>query len=287
MASVPASSISIDRRPEYADILKDEERYGIENAEDVGSRINGWFDRLMIQSGINIAPSLMLALCAVCAIFVAAFMFVLQENLLTTALGGLLGAMLPIAWAAFARARRQKSIMEQMPGMVEELARASRTGRSLENCFLMVAEDTPHPLGHELQLCGRKLQMGLTMREALRDLPDRTGVRSLSVFTMALALHQETGGDLIHVLERLSRTVRDRMLFLGRLRAATAASRATALLMILLPVFVIGFFLFRDPNYLTNLLSSSWGSFSLILAIILQVIGSIWVIRILQSSSRV
>ncbi len=60
------------------------------------------------------------------------------------------------------------------------------------------------------------------------------------------------------VMERLSRTVRDRLLFLGRLRAATAASRATAILMISLPPAVLAFFTFREPDYLSNLLSSAW-----------------------------
>ena len=70
--------------------------------------------------------------------------------------------------------------------MVEELARAARTGRSIDQCFHAVAQDTPAPLGPELQLCARRSQMGLDLATALEDLPVRTGLVSLNVFTMAL-----------------------------------------------------------------------------------------------------
>ncbi|MBC8117472.1 MAG: pilus assembly protein TadB, partial [Candidatus Saccharimonas sp.] len=88
------------------------------------------------------------------------------------------------------------------------------------------------------------------------------------------------------VLERLSRTVRDRLLFQGRLRAATAASRATAILMIVLPPSVLAFFVFRKPTYLNELMASSWGRNSTILAICLEIIGAIWIMQILKSSEQ-
>jgi tight adherence protein B len=170
--------------------------------------------------------------------------------------------------------------------MVDELARAARTGRSLEHCFAMVADDTPAPLGDELRTSSRKMQMGANISEAVRDLPTRTGVVSLSVFATALSVHHQTGGDLIHVLERLASTIRDRLTFLGRLKTATTASRATALLMIILPPAILAFFMFRDPTYFDSLMSSSWGRNVTLFAIFLQIVGSIWIVRILRNSQR-
>jgi tight adherence protein B len=117
-------------------------------------------------------------------------------------------------------------------------------------------------------------------------LPRRTGLSSLNVLVMALTVHQEAGGDLVSVLERLARTIRDRLMFLGRLRVATTASRATAILMIMLPPGILAFFIFRDPDYMTNLLSSTWGQRTMILAVVLQIVGSTWVMRILKNSQH-
>jgi tight adherence protein B len=117
-------------------------------------------------------------------------------------------------------------------------------------------------------------------------MPERTGLMSMKILAMALTVHQQTGGDVTAVLDRLSRTVRERMQYLGRLRAATAASRATAILMLVLPPGILAFFLFRDPTYLSRLFEAPWGRGVTILAVILDVIGVVWTLRILRNSQR-
>lgn len=272
--------------PEFADILRETETYGTGTGSDSEDRINNWFDSLMVQSGLEISPALLLMLTVFSAMTLGGLVFVVQENLLTTALASLLGSAIPVTWAIIARFQRQKKMLNQLPEMVDELARAARTGRSIEQCFTLVAADTPTPLGEELRLCACKLDMGIGLRGALTGLPERTGLVSLNILVMALSVHLLTGGDLVGVLERLSRTVRERIQFLGRVRAATAASRATALLMVILPPGIFAFFLFRDPEYLTKLFDARWGRLLTIMAFVLDVIGVVWVVRILRSSSK-
>lgn len=274
-------------RPEFARILKADESFTSQRApEAAGDKLNGWFDRLMVQSGLETSPVVLLLLSVVSAIAFGGAAFVIQENLLLTGLMAGIGAAVPIVVTMIKRTRRQTQIMKQLPETISELARAARTGRSLEQCFQIVADDTKGPLGDELKLCNRRLQMGLDMSGALRELPDRTGVVSISVLVMALTVNQQTGGDLVAVLDRLSRTIRDRLMFLGRLRAQTIASRATAVLMISLPPLILAFFMFRDPQYFQRLTNSGWGRGTLITAICLQVVGSAWVLRIMKNSRR-
>ncbi len=185
----------------------------------------------------------------------------------------IVGGFLPILLAVVLRSRRQKQILEQLPGMAEELARVSRSGRNLDSAFQLVAADTPAPLGDELRLSARRNQMGIDLATAVRDLPLRTGVASITVFTSAVSVHQDTGGDLIAVLERLAASVRDRLHFVSRLRAATIASRLGAFMMIVIPVAVVAFYVVRDPNYLSTLMGSPLGRISLWTAIVLQFVG--------------
>ncbi|MFO1045780.1 MAG: type II secretion system F family protein [Planctomycetaceae bacterium] len=273
-------------QPDFADILKEQETFGTGRGEDAADQINTWFDELMLQSGLGISPSMMVALCACSAMTFGGAIFVWQENLLTTAVAGLVGFMLPVIFTIMARTRRQDKMTSQIPAMLEELARAAKTGRSVEQSMAMVAADTPDPLGAELKLATGRVEMGIPLKDALRDLPRRTGLMTLGLMCMTLVVQQQTGGDLVTVLERLSRTVRDRLLFMGRLRAATAASRATAILMIVLPPAVLAFFVYRKPTYMDELLSSAWGRNSTILAICLEIVGALWVLRILKDSER-
>jgi len=281
-----AAAAPVKPRPEFAGILREHNEYAQGDGRQTSDKINGAFDRLMLQSGLGLSPGLMLATIFCSALTFAGIAFVIQENLLTTGVGFFVGAVIAILFLFAARARRQKKILGQIPDMVSELARAARTGRSLESCLQDIARDTPSPLGDELRVGTRRMAMGVPVGEALRDLPERTGVNSLHVFVMALSLHEETGGDLVRILERLARAIRDRISFLGRLRAATAASRATAILMLVVPPAVVVFFVIRDPNYLNDLFSSFWGRLVTVLAIILQIVGSLWVLGILNRSRR-
>ena len=271
---------------EFTGILKDHEPFAHGDPDDLADRLNGWFDQLMLQSGLGVSPALMLAICACSAMALAGLAFVMQESLIATAMGALVGFVAPVAIVTIIRSRRQAKMTEQLPPAIDELSRAARTGRSLENCLKMVANDTPAPLGDELKLVTRKMDMGLSVTDSIRELPVRTGLISTSVLTTALAVHEQTGGDLVHVLERLSRTLRDRAQFVGRLRAATAASKGTALLMLILPIAVVAFFMWRDPNYFTDLLDSRWGFRATMAAFFLQLLGSFFVLRILTRSQK-
>jgi tight adherence protein B len=270
----------------FAGILKEQEVFGKGQKDDAADQINSWFDDLMLQSGLSISPSILLMLCLCSGITVGGTVFVIHENFLTTALGTVVGFTLPVLVAMLVRTRRQDAMMRQIPGMLEELARAAKTGRSVEQSLELVSADTASPLGDELKLVAGRLKMGVQLKDALRDLPHRTGLMTLSLLCTTLTVQQQTGGDLVTVLDRLSRTVRDRLSFLGRLRAATAASRATAILMIVLPPAVLAFFIARKPNYLHELLSSPWGRNATMLAVALEVIGALWVMRILKNSQQ-
>lgn len=277
---------AIQPRPEFAGILKDQDQFGTGRDVDTADRINSWFDTLMLHCGWGLSPTVVLLLCILSAITCGGVMFVIQENLLTTAFAGMLGFLVPIGAAMWARSRRQTQILQQLPAMLEELARAAKTGRSVEQCLQLVATDTPAPLGSELQLVSRRVDMGVTLNDAMADLPYRSGLMTLNLLRTTLVVQQQTGGDLVTVLNRLSRTVRDRIQYLGRLRAATAASRATAILMVLIPPAVLTFFVIRDPAYFAKLFSSPWGRNATLLAVALEIIGALWVFRILQDSQR-
>ena len=276
----------IESQPTFAGILRYQERFATADDDKVSNRINTEFDRIMIQSSVDISPTTLLMLCMLSGIVVGGLILVIQENPLTASVGLGFGGLFPLLYVMFARMQRQRLMTQQLPSMIEELARAAKTGRSIDQCCAMVAEDTPEPLGSELRVCARRMQMGEDVASSMRDLPDRTGLVALNILVTSLGVHQETGGDLVMVLERLAQTVRDRLLFLGRLRAATIGSRWTAILMIALPPIIITFFMFRDTNYLNQLLSTYWGRFLTIAAAILDLVGAVWVLSILRGSQR-
>src|SRR5262249_14917173 len=151
---------TINVRPEFAGILRDDETFYVENDNSVSNNINGWFDTLLVQSGLGISPTVMLFLSMLSGVTIGGAVFVWQANPLWSAFGAAIGFLLPVMLTMFIRQRRQTQMMNQLPPMIDELARAAKTGRSMEHCFQLVADDTPAPLGTELKICSRRLELG-------------------------------------------------------------------------------------------------------------------------------
>ena len=271
----------------FADILRTEETYGQPDGKGVGQQLNGWFDKLMVQSGLEISPATLLMLCFLSGLTLGGALFVWQENLLATAFAAFLGMILPVGLTD----------IRPCPQAAGNTGPDARDGRRISprrphgtqprTMFATRCRRYSRSLGKRTRtmLCPSHATWHGTAG-GLEDLPERTGVISLNVLVTALVVHHQTGGNLVTVLERLQQTIRDRITFLGRLRTATSASRATAMMMLILPPGILAFFIFRDPDYLNHLMQSTWGRYTTITAVILQIVGSLWVVRILQNSQR-
>lgn len=277
---------TIERRPEFADLLKEDVSFSTGAGTGAAESLNRGFDALMLQSGIRTAPGIWLGLCVVAGITLGGTVLVISERPFLAVIAGILGLIMPLLLAQTLRGRRQAAISLQLPPMAEELSRVARTGRNLEHAFMIVAADTPVPLGEELRISARRIEMGLDVASATRDLVSRTGVTTLAMLTAAIAVNQETGGDLIQVLEKLAISVRDRQHFVARQKAATISSRLGAIMMVVVPVLVVSFYMFRDPDYLTRLLSSNWGRISFWGGLVLQLVGGLLAYRILSRTAR-
>jgi len=272
-------------QPGFQEILKQDGRFASDRG-DAANRLNGWFDQLIAQSGTRTSPSVWLMLCVLSGYTFAGVTFLLTESLTTTALCLLLGLILPLLVPVLLRWKRRRKILQQLPTVTEELARVARTGRNLSASLQVMANDTAEPLGDELRLATRRINMGVDPAAAVQDLPQRTGVAALAMLTSAIRLHHVAGGDLLLLLDRLAPVIRERLGCIEKLQAATVASRWGAVMMLAVPPLAISVFLFRDPEYLSRLVSSSAGRGSLVLAAALQLVGSALVYGILRRSSR-
>ena len=194
----------IETQPGFASILKHQERFADPGDKGISKEINAGFDRLMVQSNLDISPPTVIMLCLLGGIVFGGLILVLQENLLSATVGMVLGTQVPLLYVFFAKLQRQRVMTQQLPGMIEELSRAAKTGRSIDQCCAIVANDTPEPLGAEMRVCARRMEMGEDIADAMRDLPDRTGLVALNILVTSLSVHQTTGGDLVMVLERLA-----------------------------------------------------------------------------------
>jgi tight adherence protein B len=272
--------------PELIGLLKEQVRFAPDVPRTSVDRFNQSFDDLVEQSGIETTPGLAMVTVLAIGMIAAGAMFVWQENMLSVALGLGGGVGMSLLLLNMLRNWRFGQIQRQLPDAVGILNRNVRAGRSLEQGIEELGRELPEPLAEEFRRVSVKLSMGLPLAAAVRELPKRMPLGSVRVFATAMVLHQHTGGNLTHALDKLAQTIRDRAEFRGRYRAATAGSRFAVIFLLALGPVVLVYQSFRQSQFLSQLTSDPTGQRMLIAAIVLQIVGSFAVLSIFRSGMK-
>lgn len=88
------------------------------------------------------------------------------------------------------------------------------------------------------------------------------------------------GGNLPNTLDRLGEALREIMRLEEKIRSLTAENRTSARYMALMPAVVLVIYYFIDPSWVQTLVEETWGLFLLLIAIALNLIGFLWIRKI-------
>jgi tight adherence protein B len=91
----------------------------------------------------------------------------------------------------------------------------------------------------------------------------------------AIQINREVGGELARVLENIAETIRGRMRLQRQVQTLTAEGRLSAYILIVLPMGLAAFLIWRDPSYFEPF-ASPIGVFLVVLAIVLLLVGWLW-----------
>jgi tight adherence protein B len=196
--------------------------------------------------------------------------------------GPILG-LVPYFLMRRAGAKRARMLVEQLPDVLDLMARSLQAGLSLNDSFRSVAEEMPLPSAAEFGRAFEEIRFGREYREALGNLVKRNPqIFDLRLFVSSVLLQRETGGNLIEILENIATTIRSRFLFEAKVRALTSEARFSALILGGLPLMVALLLAIINPQYLTPLWTDSVGNFFLLFALVMYCIGIFLMQRLSQ-----
>jgi tight adherence protein B len=208
--------------------------------------------------------------------------YVLSEDPMTTAVGIIIGMSVVFIALMIRRTRRLRELQRLLPDVFDLLARAVRAGQSVEQAIETAGRQAPEPLGLEFRRCSRQIEMGLAVPDVVRQLAQRVRVLEMSIFALVIGVHRQTGGNLTVTLERLASVIRDRIASYQQLRAATGAGRFSAVMISCVgPLLFLYMFLFQF-DYARRLVAEPTGQILLLVAVLLEVVGIIWILRMLR-----
>lgn len=119
-----------------------------------------------------------------------------------------LAAFVPDFYLESKARARQEHIARDLPEALDLLAITVEAGLGLEQAMETVTANLTGPLADELNRLLREIELGVSRREALGNLRDRTDVPELSSFIVALIQADQVGAPIAEVLRVQSAQVR-------------------------------------------------------------------------------
>jgi tight adherence protein B len=236
-----------------------------------------WASKLqdfLMQSGMSLKPGKLLTISAITGIgsYIAASYFTARFYISIPV--GIVAMFLPIGFVAFKRKRRLRKFEEHFPEALDLLGRAVRAGHAFTTGIEMISKECAEPLAGEFRTAFEEQNFGLPLRDALLNLSERVPIIDVRFFVTAILIQKETGGNLAEILDGLSRVIRDRFRIYRDVQVKTAQGRLTAAILISLPIVMLLLLSAINPGYIAVLFTDPAGPIVLVIAAVLQVIGS-------------
>jgi tight adherence protein B len=244
------------------------------------------------QGGLTVTPLRLLAIAAAGAgvIWVVSMLVLASRggaSLLTNGAVSLVGACALSAtavwlWVGRRRARRLKKLEEQMPLALDVINRALRAGHPVISAVQLAAEELGDPIGTEFGLVVDETTYGADFKDALLNFARRTGSGDAHFFAASIAIQSETGGNLAEILQGLASVIRGRLTLTKRVKALASEGKASAMLLSVLPIFLVSFMALTNPIFYTSKFSDPIFWPTVMIALVLYVVGQITFYRIVN-----
>ena len=193
---------------------------------------------------------------------------------------GVVGYVLPALYLRNRRGRRLRTFEAGLPRAMELIANSMKAGQSVAQALSAVTDNAGPPLSEEFGLARREIELGASVDSALTNMVKRMGSTDLRLVVMVITIQHSVGGDLPAILTTLADTMRQRAEMREEVLAATAQSRASSLIITLLPVSAAAFLYFLVPDYFRPMFTDPLGWVMIGICAAFLIIGNVIIRRI-------
>jgi tight adherence protein B len=235
----------------------------------------------MAQAGLTMRPGTMFGLMA--GLFIGgSSVATLRFGLAVAVACGSLLAAAPIMVLRLIRRRRLRSFAQQLPYGLDLLRAALESGHTLLRALQMSTENLPEPICSELRLLVEHVRLGMSLPAAVDVMHQRVPIDELGFLAAAVRLQNQIGSSLASILAHVGQSMRTRSRLEDQVRTITAQSRASAIIVTLLPVVVLAAFELLRPGYVGLLFHNPTGVRLLETAVVLDTIAFFTMRRIVK-----
>jgi tight adherence protein B len=190
----------------------------------------------------------------------------------------------PVVAARSAAARQVRRADDQLPVLLDQVARSLRGGASLHLALADAAGTVEPPLRHELAHVQGEVAAGATLVAALDRWAGRCPRRPVRLVVAALASCAEQGGAGARAVDGVAASLRATAAVAAEARALASQARYSALVIALAPVAFSILAVGADPRTAGFLLHSAPGQACLVAGLALDATGAWWMQRIVGAA---
>ncbi len=194
---------------------------------------------------------------------------------------GLAGSS-PYLYIRSRRRRRFRKFADQFPEGLESLTRALKAGYPLAAAVELLSMEQPEPLASEMRRTREEWNLGVGWDLALDHLAERIPLPEVALFVAAVKMQNRVGGRLNDVLLRLGETMRDNAALEGEVRAVSAHSRITGMILTILPIVIAVLMFVLSTEYMGIMLRRPEGRMMLGVAVLANIAAHFVIRKVAQ-----
>ncbi|HEY4620747.1 MAG TPA: type II secretion system F family protein, partial [Gaiellaceae bacterium] len=168
---------------------------------------------------------------------------------------------------------KRNAFAEQLPDNLEVLAGALRAGHSLIGAMGVMVDGADEPSKTEFRRVLQDEQLGVPLDQALTVMSQRMANRYIDQVAIVTRLQREAGGNTAEVLDRVVENVRGRMEIRRLVRVLTAQGRLARWVLTAMPLVLVAFILFVNPDHLDPLFDRAIGRAFLVAWFVMMIAG--------------
>lgn len=177
--------------------------------------------------------------------------------------------------------QRTRNFTQRLPEFLERVRRLTATGHTFTQAFVEATESADPLIKAHMDPVVRRFKHGMELAKCIDDLAHRNEIIDLHMLAAYVRANAKFGGRVSQTLASLIAQINNRHRLENEIKAATAETRASAIILFTLTICVIAVSSILNPDYIQFFLHTGTGHWILAGIIIWPLIGVLVMKRIL------
>lgn len=239
-------------------------------------------ERNLDHAGLNLTVTSVICYTVAVSVLAVAVAQLFLHNYIISLLTPVVVVLAVVAYIKFKCQQRLQVFTEQLPDVLDMIARSLRSGHSMASAIELVGKEMHEPAAGLFRVAYEQQNLGLRINETLANMTHRIESLDLRFFITSVQINSEVGGNLAEVLDNLGIIIRERLKIRRQVQVYTAQGRMSGYVLAALPLVTFFMLKVMMPHYVKLLLTTRQGVIMLVCAVIMQLIGFLAIRKIIN-----